>query len=227
MVHDISITENHVVAFIGPFVFDRSRPGPPVIWQPDRGTMIAVIPRNAKSDKDVVWIQSPPFFQFHTMNAFEAGNQIEVSFPWYDSYSLTHPSSRLELHRLVIDLQKRSVGDQALDDQACEFSRINDAYIGRKARYGYVGLRDPRPGEKPQIGAFEAMARYDLTSGKKIVHQFPAGSTVCEPLFVADPHGKSEEDVFILQFRASTGGAGRKLRHSRCTPSLRKTAGNG
>jgi carotenoid cleavage dioxygenase len=189
--------------------------------------MIAVIPRNAKSDKDVVWIQSPPFFQFHTMNAFEAGNQIELSFPWYDSYSLTHPSSRLELHRLVIDLQKRSVGDQALDDQACEFSRINDAYIGRKARYGYVGLRDPRPGEKPQIGAFEAMARYDLASGKKIVHQFPAGSTICEPLFVADPHGKSEEDVFILQFRASTGGAGRKLRRSRCTPSLRKTAGNG
>jgi carotenoid cleavage dioxygenase len=41
-----------------------------------------VIPRNAKSDKDVTWIQSPPFFQFHTMNAFEDGNRIEVTFPW-------------------------------------------------------------------------------------------------------------------------------------------------
>jgi carotenoid cleavage dioxygenase-like enzyme len=210
MVHDISITENHVVAFIGPFVFDRSRPGPAATWQPDRGTMVAVVPRNAKSDKDVIWIQSPPFFQFHTMNAFEDGNRIEVTFPWYDSFSLTHPSSKLELHRLVIDLQKRSVVDEALDNQACEFSRINEAYMGRKARFGYVGLRDPRPGEKPQIGAFEAMARYDLTSGRKVSHQFPAGSTICEPLFVADPHGKSEEDGFIFSFvhqQAEPGGS--------------------
>jgi carotenoid cleavage dioxygenase-like enzyme len=208
VVHDISITENHVVAFIGPFVFDRSRPGPAATWQPDRGTMVAVIPRNAKSDRDVIWIQSPPFFQFHTMNAFEDGNRIEVTFPWYDSFSLTHPSSKLELHRLVIDLQKRSVVDEALDDQACEFSRINEAYMGRKARFGYVGLRDPRPGEKPQIGAFEAMARYDLTSGRKVIHQFPAGSTICEPLFVADPHGKSEEDGFIFSFVHQQGEPG-------------------
>lgn len=200
LVHDISITENHVVAFVGPFVFDRSRPGPPATWQPDRGTMIVVIPRNAKSSKDVIWIQSAPFFQFHTMNAFEEGNRIEVTFPWYESFSLTHPSSRLELHRLTLDLQKKSVADEALDDRACEFSRVNDAYLGRKARYGYVGLRNPRPGERPQMGAFEAMARYDLTSGKKVVHPFPAGSTVCEPLFVADPHGKSEEDGFVFSF---------------------------
>jgi carotenoid cleavage dioxygenase-like enzyme len=208
LVHDISITENHVVAFIGPFVFDRSRPGPPATWQPDRGTMIAVIPRSAKSDQEVIWIQSPPFFQFHTMNAFEHGKRIEVTFPWYDSFSLTHPSARLELHRLVIDVQKRSVVDQALDDRACEFSRINEAHIGRKARYGYVGLRDPRPGEKPQIGAFEAMARYDMTTGKKVVHQFAAGSTICEPLFVADPHGKAEEDGFIFSFVHQQGEPG-------------------
>jgi carotenoid cleavage dioxygenase len=176
MVHEISITENHVVAFIGPLVFDRSRPGPPATWQPDRGTMIAVIPRNAKSDKDVIWIQSPPFFQFHTMNAFEAGNQIEVSFPWYDSYSLTHPSSRLELHRLVIDLQKRSVGDHALYDQACEFSRINDAYIGRKARYGYVGLRDPRPGEKPP---FARTGNYLLCKGRGLTATRQRVSPLC------------------------------------------------
>lgn len=80
------------------------------------------------------------------------------------------------------------------------FSRINETYIGRKARYGYVGLRDPHPGEKPQIGAFEAMARYDLTSGKKSVHKFPLGSTVCEPLFVPGPHSKSEEGGFIFSF---------------------------
>jgi carotenoid cleavage dioxygenase-like enzyme len=106
------------------------------------------------------------------------------------------------------ELKKKSVDDQALDDQACEFSRINDAHIGRKAHYGYVGLRDPRPGERPQIGAFEAMARYDLMTGKKVVHQFPAGATVCEPVFVADPRGKNEEDGFIFSFVHQQGSAG-------------------
>jgi carotenoid cleavage dioxygenase-like enzyme len=200
MVHDVSITEHHVIAFICPLVFDRSRPGPPATWQPDRGTMVAVVPRNARSASEVLWIKGPSFFQFHTMNAFAEGNRIEVTVPWYDSYSLTAPSKRLELHRLVIDTGKRTLEDQALDDQPCEFSRINDAHLGRRARYGYVGLREPRPGEKFQSGAFEAIARYDLTSGKKIVHRFPAGSTVCEPVFVADPHGKEEQDGFIFTF---------------------------
>lgn len=208
IVHDISLTEKYVVAFVGPFVFDRSRPGPPATWQPERGTMVAVIPRNAKSGDDVIWIQSPPFFHFHTMNAFEEGDGIEVAFPWYDSFSLTHRNARLELHQLTINLKKKTVTDQVLDDRACEFSRINDAHLGRRARYGYVGLRDPRPGEKPQVGAFEAMARYDLTSGRKVVHQFPPGSTVCEPLFVADSHSKSEEDGFIFSFVHQQGSAG-------------------
>ena len=209
MVHDISITQDHVIAFIGPLVFDRTRPGPPATWQPEKGTMIAIVPRNAKSADEVSWVQSPPFFQFHTMNAFAEGDRIEVTFPWYDSYSLTRPSSRLELHRLVIDTKKRTAADQALDDQPCEFSRINDAHLGRKARYGYVGLRDPRPAEKSQLGAFEAIARYDLQTGSKVVHKFPAGSTVCEPVFVADPRGTAEEDGFILTFvheQGSTGG---------------------
>ncbi len=200
MVHDVCITERHVVAFICPLVFDRSKPGPPATWQPERGTMVAVVPRGAQSAEEIVWVKTAPFFQFHTMNAFTDGSRIEVTVPWYDSYSLTRPSSKLELHRLVIDTDKKTLEDHALDDQACEFPRVNDAHLGRRARYGYVGLRDPRPGEKFQSGAFEAIARYDLTTGKKVIHNFPAGSTVCEPVFVADPHGKVEEDGFIFTF---------------------------
>lgn len=57
MIHDISITERHVVAFMGPAVFDRSRAGPPVTWQPDRGSMVAVVPRDAQTAADVRWIK--------------------------------------------------------------------------------------------------------------------------------------------------------------------------
>jgi carotenoid cleavage dioxygenase-like enzyme len=205
MVHDIAITEQHVIAFVCPLVFDFSKPGPPATWQPDRGTRVAIVPRNAQSAGDIVWLEGPPFFQFHAMNAFTQGSRIEIIVPWYDSFSLTAPSTRLELHRLVLDTAKKTFRDETIDDRACEFPRINDRHLGRPARYGYVGLRDPRPGEATQSGAFEAIARYDLKTGQKQVRQFAPGVTVCEPVFVPDPHGKSEADGFIFTFAHHAG----------------------
>jgi carotenoid cleavage dioxygenase-like enzyme len=200
MIHDIGITEHHVIAVLGPAVFDTSGKGPPLSWQPDRGARIAIIPRGTKGSADVQWIEAAPFFQFHTMNAFADGDRIDLVVPWYDSFSLTTPAKRLELHRLVIDTRKRTVQDHALDDRACEFARINEGRLGRRARYGCVGFREPRAGESPQVGAFEAVARYDLATGTKRVHRFAPGMTVCEPVFVEDGPRKAEDEGFILSF---------------------------
>ncbi|MEO6929046.1 MAG: hypothetical protein ABI190_07750 [Casimicrobiaceae bacterium] len=37
--------------------------------------------------------------------------------------------------------------------------------------------------------------RYDLATGSKVVHQFPRGMAVCEPVFVADPKSDTDEDA--------------------------------
>jgi carotenoid cleavage dioxygenase len=210
IVHDVALTHRYLVVFVCPFVFDWSRKGPPGLWEPERGTKIALIPRDAQQAEQIRWIDAPPFFHWHTVNAFADGDRIEAVLPWYDSFSLTGHSSRLELHRLVIDTARGVVRDEAMDDQPCEFGRVNDAWLGQRARYGYVGLRMPRPDEKPEIGAFEAIARYDLVNGSKTVHQFAPGVTVCEPVFVADPHGRGEQDGFIVTFAHESGShAGR------------------
>lgn len=47
IVHDVAITDRHVVAFICPLVFDFLRKGPPAVWEPDRDTMVALVPRDA------------------------------------------------------------------------------------------------------------------------------------------------------------------------------------
>jgi carotenoid cleavage dioxygenase-like enzyme len=82
--------------------------------------------------------------------------------------------------------------------ERANLGRVNEAQLGKKARFGYVGLCGTPAGQSPQIGAFEAFARYDLKDGTKELHQFPAGQTVCEPVFVADAHGKHEEDGFVF-----------------------------
>lgn len=200
MVHDIAITPRYVVVLLCPLVFDFTRQGPPANWEPERGSRVALIPRDAQRADEVRWIEGPAFFHWHTLNAFEEQGRIEVSLPWYEAFTLGPGPKRLELHRIVIDTEANTVQDQRLDDRPCEFGRINEAYLGRKARYGYVGLRDPRPGETPQAGAFESIARYDLQTGKKRVHRLPPGVTVGEPVFVADPRGKAEEDGFLFTF---------------------------
>ncbi|WP_082987953.1 carotenoid oxygenase family protein [Bordetella bronchialis] len=200
MVHDIALTERHVVVLLCPLVFDWSRHGIPAQWEPDRGTRVALIPRDAERAEEIRWIEAAPFFNWHTVNAYEENGRIEIVLPWYDSYSLTAKPDRLELHRLAIDIRTGRVGDETIDAQVCEFGRVNDAYLGRKARYGYVGLRTPRPGEAFQPGAFEAIARYDLQTGERTVHRFGPGMTICEPLFAADPDGAGEADGYILTF---------------------------
>jgi carotenoid cleavage dioxygenase-like enzyme len=200
MVHDVAITERHLVACVGPAVFDLAAKGPPVTWQPDRGAKVAVVPRDARASEDVRWIGGAPFFNFHCMNAVADGDRIEIVVPWYDRFSLGAPAKRLELHKLTLDTKSGSMSDTILDDRACEFPRVNDALLGRRTRYGYVALRDPRAGESPQLGAFESFARYDVTNGTKTVHAFPAGMTVCEPVFVADPARSSEGDGFLFSF---------------------------
>lgn len=207
MVHDIGLTEHYVVIFVCPLVFDFSRSGPPATWQPDRGSMVALIPRDAQAAQDVRWIKGPAFFHWHVINAHEEGGRIEVVLPWYDSFSLTGGDRKLELHRMIVDADANTVEDQAIDDQACEFGRINDSFLARKARYCYVGLRMLQPGRTPQMGTFEAIARYDLATGEKVVHQFPPGVTVGEPVFVADAEGGREEDGFIVTFAHREGSS--------------------
>jgi carotenoid cleavage dioxygenase len=208
MVHDIAITETHVVAFICPLVFDLSGQGPPAAWQPERGSMVALIPRDCKSPADVSWIPAGAFFHWHTVNAFEEEGRIEVTMPWYDNFSLDGSARKLELHRLVIDPAAKTVQDIALDGTPCEFGRINDAFLGRKARFGYLGLRLPRPGESSQPGTFEAVARYDLRSGERQAYLLAPGMSMCEPVFVPNPGGSREDDGYIVAFVHDEGSPG-------------------
>lgn len=199
LVHDIGLTATHVVAFVCPLVFDFSRGPAAPGWEPQRGTQVLLVPRDCTDAAQIRWIEAAPFFNWHVANAYVNGNVIEAVLPWHDGYGPTS-RKRLEMHRLRIDTASGRVDDETLDDQPCEFGRVNDAWLGRRTRFCYAGLRDPRPGETPQPGAFEAFARYDVETGAKTVYRLPAGQTACEPVFAADPAGAGEADGYILSF---------------------------
>jgi len=87
-----------------------------------------------------------------------------------------------------------------MDDRGCEFPRINPRLIGRRNQYGYLAFHVSRPGETERAGIFEAVARYDISTGARIVHAFPAGHFGGEPVFVPNPDGTAEDDGFVFTF---------------------------
>lgn len=194
MIHDVAITRNYAVVFVCPYVMEIPAPQ----WRPALGTAVAVIPRRG-TEQGIRWFETSPFFHFHVMNAFERDQYIEIQLPWFSSYGATVPG-RLELHRLRINLESRTILDEQLDDCACEFPRINERFAMRENRFGYAAFRDRRPNEQPLSGTFEAIARYDFRTGGREVNTLPAGEFVGEPVFVPASSGQVEDEGYLITF---------------------------
>ncbi len=195
MIHDVAVTRNYVVVFVCPFVLEQPAPR----WRPALGTAVAVIPRRG-TEQGIRWFESPPFFHFHVMNAYEREDYIEIQLPWHSSYGSSTGTNRLELHRMRINLETRTILDELVDDGACEFPRINDCFAMRENRYGYAAFRSPRTNEQLTTGAFEAIARYDFQTGNRVVRAYPAGEFVGEPVFIPAPDATREDDGFLVTF---------------------------
>lgn len=63
--------------------------------------------------------------------AFRDGKRIEVVVPWYDSFSFTGPGKKLELHRLVIDMDKKTLTDEPHKVDGFVFSFVHDISQGQ------------------------------------------------------------------------------------------------
>jgi carotenoid cleavage dioxygenase-like enzyme len=197
MIHDFSFTRDHVVFFLCPVVFDRTG----LSWQPQRGTRIAVLRRDGTGG--VQWLSDEAFFVFHFMNAWEMDGRITIDYVQHGAF-FGNSGAPPALWRAVLDLMAGSIKRTRLDDRLGEFPRVDPARAGIANRYGWL----PVKGSSDQVGAFGAIARYDLQSGEVKVHEFGAGREVDEPVFVPRPGARGESDGWIMTYvydRATDG----------------------
>jgi carotenoid cleavage dioxygenase-like enzyme len=195
MIHDFVFTRDHVVFFLCPAVFGDAG----LSWQPERGTRIAVIRRDGTGD--VRWFSDEAFFVFHFMNAHEADGRINVD---YVQHGALFGGASPMLWRAVLDLATGSIKRTQLDDRIGEFPRVDPARAGSANRYGWL----PVKAKGDDLGAFGAIARYDLQTGRSAVHEFGAGREVDEPVFVPRAGARSESDGWIMTYvydRATDG----------------------
>jgi carotenoid cleavage dioxygenase len=198
MMHDFCTTQNNVVFMDLPIVWDfeaRAKGGLGIRFDDDYGARLGVMPRDGTSD-DVRWFEIEPCYVYHTLNAYEDGDEIVVEgcrLVGYMTKDMIKPPSPT-LHRWRLNLVNGSVSEEQIDDLGIDFPRVPDALVGQKHRYGYFAQFGT---ETPTVDGFH---KYDLATGSRSSHMFKDGRQGSEAAFVAAEKGDSEDSGYLMSF---------------------------
>ncbi|MGI9602474.1 MAG: carotenoid oxygenase family protein [Acidimicrobiales bacterium] len=210
MMHDMAASRDHTIFMDLPAIFDMElamNGGMPIRWSDDYPPRFGVLPR-AGTDADVQWFDVNPSYCFHTLNAFDDGDETVVygfRIPeiWRESSAMEmggepDPASQPRLYEWRLNRATGKVSERYLDDDSGEFPRIPDAVQGHDFRYGYsLGVT----GVEGSSGMGGAVYKYDLTNGaSKEVHEFPAGHENGETIFVAAEGATNEDDGYLMTY---------------------------
>jgi carotenoid cleavage dioxygenase len=215
MVHDFAITENHVVFFDLPVVFDMDLAAQgffPFSWQPDSyGARVGVLPRHGQAGSaDVRWFDIEPCYVFHPLNAYDDGDRIVVDVVRHATMfarDRNGPSGGAPtLDRWTIDLPAGKVLEERLSDRDQEFPRVDDRLVGRRHRYGYGTAFGTDDATGLHLGG---LLKHDLVAGTTEVHDFGPGKEAGEGVFVPADRGSAEDEGWVLSlvYDAATNGS--------------------
>jgi carotenoid cleavage dioxygenase len=78
MMHDFAITENYTIFMDLPLTFsvERAQRGEPMMmFERDRPSRFGIVPRHG-DNSNIRWFESPACYVFHTLNAYEEGDEV-------------------------------------------------------------------------------------------------------------------------------------------------------
>jgi carotenoid cleavage dioxygenase-like enzyme len=204
MMHAFSLTKRHAILYDLPVTFSaaaaESGLGVPYAWDDDHGARIGIVPRGG-GDADVRWIEIPPCYVFHPLNAYEQGNHIIAYVVQhqraFDRDPLYPSESAPELWRWTIDLVSGTVVTEQADGFVEEFPRIDERFKGVRNRYGFAtALR--RDSQWALAGP--GLLRHDTVRGRTDVHHFGRHREGGEAAFVPRSPDAPEGDGWLMTF---------------------------
>ncbi|OUL26908.1 9-cis-epoxycarotenoid dioxygenase [Nostoc sp. T09] len=216
MMHDFAITENYTIFMDLPLTLsaERVHRGEPILmFESDRPSRFGIVPRLGNNN-NIRWFESSPCYVFHTLNAYEAGDEVVLIASRMSSTSvLVTQDNQLDpdaniprLHQWRFNLKTGTVREQQLDNMAAEFPRVNENFLGQKTRYGYVGKLANNP-----LPLFDGVIKYDLSSGTSQTHQFGEGRYGGEAVFAPRPGAINEDDGWLITFVYDEGSGTSEL----------------
>jgi len=175
--------------------------GPAFAWEPEKGSHVAVMRRNAGVDS-IRWFTTDACYVFHPMNMWEEGDKIYADVMQYENAPLFPNAdgspgkpAAARLARWTFDLADNSntIKREYIDDLAGEFPRLDERRAGLSYRHGYFA-GNSRNGTDVK---FDTIAHIDFRTGKKQVHTFADGMPG-EPVFVPRTPDAEEGDGWLV-----------------------------
>jgi carotenoid cleavage dioxygenase len=212
MMHDFALTERFVVLYDLPVTFSmaHAEKGTPLpyAWNDEHASRLGLLSRRTG---EVRWFEVSPCWVFHTLNAYDDGDQVVVDVVRYPKRFV---DARLDaggtptLDRWRIDLASGTVRETRLDDRTQEFPRMDERLTGRPYRYGYtvathdlvdvVHQRDLAMEDLPDVAFDNTLIKHDLEHGTQQERRFGRDAYVGEPVFVES--GEAEDDGYVMTF---------------------------
>ncbi len=220
MVHDFAITDRHAVFLDLPMVFamDRLDRGMPFAWDDAYGARIGVMPLDRPGE--VAWFDVEPNYVFHVGNAHtDAAGRVVLDAARYSAAdavamwdgigsdpaglaSGAAATGYARLHRWTLDPATGSVAETQLADRGIEFPTVDDARVGRAARFRYAVA---------DTGRTAAIVKLDVDGGLT-EHALGADTVAGEAVFVPSTGpDRAEDDGWLLTITTRRDGSASRL----------------
>ena len=221
MIHDIALTQKHIVFPVFAFTTSLERLKAGKIhwaWDAHLPTYVGILPRDGEA-RDIRWFKGPTRSIVHTFNARTEGGKVVLEspvtetnpFPFFpaDPGNGDAPAARhgTTIRRHVFDLDSSNDGytEEIVTRQLVSgLGRIDDRYISLPYRYGYAGFADPeRPFDETRAGnlrgrVMNCYGRFDMRTGVRSAYFVGETHTLNEPVFVPRRHGSPEGDGYLI-----------------------------
>ena len=205
MMHDFAITEDYTIFMNLPLTFrvERMKRGEPAfLFEKDIPSRFGILPRYG-DNKSIRWFEAPACYVFHTLNAYEEGDEIVLIACRMQGTSVLAATETQQdgksdipyLHQWRFNLKTGAVIEEPLDEIPSEFPRINEQYLGRKTQYGYTGRIAPT-----SLPLFDGLIKYDFANNRSQVHEFGKGRYGGEAVFAPRPGATDEDDGWLMTF---------------------------
>jgi carotenoid cleavage dioxygenase-like enzyme len=208
--HDMAITEHYSILYDFPLFTDQNalRQGRYKIdFHRELPTRFGIIPRHGDNTQ-IRWFEADPCYMYHTINAWEAGDEIilegcRVKKPTPPDVASDGKLERMLaylrldacIYRWRFNLRTGAVHEGPLDDNNTEFPTINTWQMGHQSRYAY----NVHISSAPTL-LFDGLVKYDTATGRSDTHWFGPGVYGSEAPFAPRSNATAEDDGYLLTF---------------------------
>jgi carotenoid cleavage dioxygenase-like enzyme len=221
LIHDIALTQKHILIPFGGYVTSRERLEQGKVhwgWDDTKPSYIGVLPRDGDS-KDMRWFKGPLRCMMHTLNGQDEGNgKITLYAAFWDSnfFPFFAPidgtpwnpaKARSFIRKITLDLNSRGETWQEeilWPTPVSDLGKVDPRVMSLPTRYLYTSFYDPeRPMNRAHLGADAPAAgansygRFDLATGK--LQKYYGGSThSLQEVTLVPRKGKDEGDAYMV-----------------------------